>query len=99
MPERCHTLIAAAAVLALGAAAAANGFGGAATAATGALSSTRAASRPDAGPAAGCRYRPRTTNVRRGPASRRRIALTFDDGPSPYTSRIQIGRASCRERV
>jgi peptidoglycan/xylan/chitin deacetylase (PgdA/CDA1 family) len=37
---------------------------------------------------AGCGYRPRTTNVRNGPAGRRRIALTFDDGPSPYTSRI-----------
>jgi peptidoglycan/xylan/chitin deacetylase (PgdA/CDA1 family) len=39
-------------------------------------------------PATGCRYRPRTTSVRTGPASRRWIALTFDDGPSPYTARI-----------
>lgn len=38
--------------------------------------------------ATGCRYRSRATSVRRGPASRKRIALTFDDGPSPYTSRI-----------
>jgi peptidoglycan/xylan/chitin deacetylase (PgdA/CDA1 family) len=39
-------------------------------------------------PVVGCRYRPRTTNVRKGPAGRRRIALTFDDGPSAYTSRV-----------
>jgi len=36
----------------------------------------------------GCQYRPRATNVRSGPAGRRRIALTFDDGPSAYTSRV-----------
>ena len=39
-------------------------------------------------PPRGCRYRPRTTSVRSGPAGRRRVALTFDDGPTSYTSRI-----------
>lgn len=41
-----------------------------------------------AAPVIGCQYRSRTTNVRKGPAGRRRIALTFDDGPSAYTSRV-----------
>ncbi|MEY2443225.1 MAG: peptidoglycan-N-acetylglucosamine deacetylase [bacterium] len=36
----------------------------------------------------GCRYRLRATNVRQGSGAGRRIALTFDDGPSAYTSRI-----------
>jgi peptidoglycan/xylan/chitin deacetylase (PgdA/CDA1 family) len=36
----------------------------------------------------GCAYRQRSTNVRSGPTGRRRIALTFDDGPSAYTPRI-----------
>lgn len=36
----------------------------------------------------GCRYRQRSTNVRKGPATGRRIALTFDDGPSAFTARV-----------
>jgi peptidoglycan/xylan/chitin deacetylase (PgdA/CDA1 family) len=36
----------------------------------------------------GCAYRRRSTNVRSGPPGGRRIALTFDDGPSPYTPRV-----------
>jgi peptidoglycan/xylan/chitin deacetylase (PgdA/CDA1 family) len=36
----------------------------------------------------GCRYRSRMSSVRSGPAARRRIALTFDDGPSSFTARI-----------
>ena len=38
--------------------------------------------------AAGCRHRSRTTSVRHGPPGRKRIALTFDDGPSAFTSRM-----------
>jgi peptidoglycan/xylan/chitin deacetylase (PgdA/CDA1 family) len=52
------------------------------------MATTRfAADEPPASPA-GCEYRSRRTNVRTGPAGRRRVALTFDDGPSPYTARI-----------
>ena len=40
------------------------------------------------GPVTGCRYRSRTTSVRSGPDRSRRIALTFDDGPSAWTSRV-----------
>jgi len=36
----------------------------------------------------GCRYRSRATSVRHGPSGRKRIALTFDDGPSGFTSRM-----------
>lgn len=39
-------------------------------------------------PASGCRYRSRASSVRGGPAAGRRIALTFDDGPSSFTARI-----------
>ena len=46
---------------------------------------TAAASSPDA---TGCRYRSRMSSVRSGPSSRKRVALTFDDGPSPFTARI-----------
>jgi peptidoglycan-N-acetylglucosamine deacetylase len=70
---------------ALGAVALAGSFGVDATAATDAPTSATPA---DPGAVAGCRYRQRSTNVRTGPRSRRRIALTFDDGPSAYTARI-----------
>ena len=46
-----------------------------------------AAAEPPAAPA-GCEYRQRSTNVRKGPSTGRRIALTFDDGPSAYTARV-----------
>lgn len=36
----------------------------------------------------GCQYRSRMSSVRSGPAARKRIALTFDDGPSSFTARI-----------
>ncbi len=36
----------------------------------------------------GCQYRQRSTSASTGPSNPRRIALTFDDGPSPYTARI-----------
>jgi peptidoglycan/xylan/chitin deacetylase (PgdA/CDA1 family) len=39
-------------------------------------------------PITGCRYRARTSSVRSGPSTGKRIALTFDDGPSSFTSRI-----------
>ena len=39
-------------------------------------------------PVTGCQYRSRTSSVRSGPATRKRIALTFDDGPSSFTARI-----------
>lgn len=39
-------------------------------------------------PPRGCQYRSRKTSARSGPAGRRRVALTFDDGPTAYTSRI-----------
>jgi peptidoglycan/xylan/chitin deacetylase (PgdA/CDA1 family) len=39
-------------------------------------------------PVTGCQYRSRTSSVSRGPAARRRIALTFDDGPSSFTARV-----------
>jgi peptidoglycan/xylan/chitin deacetylase (PgdA/CDA1 family) len=38
--------------------------------------------------ATGCGYRSRMSSVRSGPPARKRVALTFDDGPSPFTSRI-----------
>lgn len=38
--------------------------------------------------AIGCRFRG-PTPVRNGPRSRRRVALTFDDGPGPYTAQVQ----------
>jgi peptidoglycan/xylan/chitin deacetylase (PgdA/CDA1 family) len=38
--------------------------------------------------ATGCGYRSRMSSVRSGPSARKRVALTFDDGPSPFTSRI-----------
>jgi peptidoglycan/xylan/chitin deacetylase (PgdA/CDA1 family) len=88
LPRR-RALAIAAVALVLGAGAVAGGFGVAASAAPGVPSSTgRAATPADPRGVTGCRYRPRTTSVRTGPASRRRIALTFDDGPSPYTSRV-----------
>jgi peptidoglycan/xylan/chitin deacetylase (PgdA/CDA1 family) len=34
----------------------------------------------------GCTFRASTTQVRHGPATGRRIALTFDDGPGPLTA-------------
>jgi peptidoglycan/xylan/chitin deacetylase (PgdA/CDA1 family) len=67
----------------LGAVAVAGGFSGSPARAPGALPAD-----PPPAPVIGCRYRPRSTNVRTGPASGRRIALTFDDGPSAYTSRV-----------
>jgi len=63
-------------------------------AATAAPASTRAggplrlAAEQQPAPPRGCQYRSRTTSVRSGPAGRRRVALTFDDGPTSYTSRI-----------
>lgn len=39
-------------------------------------------------PFTGCAYRSRSSFVRHGPSSPRQVALTFDDGPSRYTTKI-----------
>ncbi|WP_354700746.1 hypothetical protein DSM112329_01033 [Paraconexibacter sp. AEG42_29] len=43
---------------------------------------------PVAPPFTGCQFKGDSRPRRHGPASGRRIALTFDDGPSPYTPKI-----------
>lgn len=49
---------------------------------------TTASGQPPSPSVTGCAYRQRSTNVRTGPTARKRIALTFDDGPSAYTPRV-----------
>ncbi len=55
-----------------------------------------AGAQDDVGAVTGCRHTA-SAQVRRGPASGRRVALTFDDGPGPLTT--QFLRILERERV
>lgn len=41
-----------------------------------------------AAPFTGCQFAGGSRPVRQGPTTGRRVALTFDDGPSPYTAKI-----------
>ncbi len=45
----------------------------------------------------GCAYAPSPTQVRRGPSTAKRVALTFDDGPAALTSSVL--RVLAQERV
>jgi peptidoglycan/xylan/chitin deacetylase (PgdA/CDA1 family) len=82
---RRSALAVAAITLALGAVIALTALAGSATTPDDHATTTLAESSSDV---TGCGYRARTTSVRSGPSARKRVALTFDDGPSAFTARI-----------